>query len=275
MFRKLICLVVLFWSISGYAFETPGDLNSLKLWGHKYLGGWSIDKFSVNRTEKLNYFKQHDFSSLWIHHQDSMLGYTGSDYQRFYIHFIKIKKNNPFSFQYMVSGKTKTKNDIKEFVGNITVLHIYEMSNKAFNEPGEWQSDIDLRKTKRYFLMAEFNFREKDGEDISGTLGTFFYMINNKIFYDYLESYSDNYANNLFVGMRKNSKTNISIKCNFGNYRIPFSGDLDYGAAEFFPNKKYYIKGWENFAVATGTYEQNPSEKAKKARVLENTKWWK
>ncbi|MBM0654943.1 hypothetical protein JMN11_14995 [Capnocytophaga genosp. AHN8471] len=35
--------------------------------------------------------------------------------------------------------------------------------------------------------------------------------------------------------------------CNWGLHRIPCSGDLDYGAAEFSPNEKYYPYGWKDY----------------------------
>lgn len=40
------------------------------------------------------------------------------------------------------------------------------------------------------------------------------------------------------------------MKCsNWGERRIPFSGDLDIGAGEFSPNPKYFDKGWENLKI--------------------------
>jgi hypothetical protein len=35
--------------------------------------------------------------------------------------------------------------------------------------------------------------------------------------------------------------------CNWGEFRIPFSGDLDIGAGEFSPNPKYFSKGWADY----------------------------
>jgi hypothetical protein len=69
-------------------------------------------------------------------------------------------------------------------------------------------------------------------------------------------------------------KTVQCLPCNWGDYRIPDSGDLDNGAAEFCVNPKYQKNGWENFVAA---HESNSTESPeyKKARMIEEQKWWK
>ncbi len=68
-----------------------------------------------------------------------------------------------------------------------------------------------------------------------------------QIFYDNIESESDTYRNNQYVGTWSNYD-NLSIKpCNWGECRIPFSADLDLGAGAFSPNPKYFTLGWNEF----------------------------
>jgi len=55
---------------------------------------------------------------------------------------------------------------------------------------------------------------------------------------------SDEYRNNQYVGTWIDYETKEEKTCNWGEYRIPFSGDLDYGSAQFAPREKYYNKGW-------------------------------
>ncbi|NOQ27719.1 MAG: hypothetical protein GQ564_20335 [Bacteroidales bacterium] len=53
-----------------------------------------------------------------------------------------------------------------------------------------------------------------------------------------IDSYSDSYRNNQHIGIWKPYDSENIKTCNWGNYRIPFSGDLDIGAGEFSVNSK-------------------------------------
>ncbi|WP_260390444.1 hypothetical protein [Riemerella anatipestifer] len=66
-------------------------------------------------------------------------------------------------------------------------------------------------------------------------------MIDNKgqFRYDALNFFSDGFSNNQFVGSWTSYKTNITKRCNWGDYRIPESGDLDIGVGEFSVKDKY------------------------------------
>jgi len=57
--------------------------------------------------------------------------------------------------------------------------------------------------------------------------------------------------------------------CNWGDYRISNSGDLDIGAGEFSPNNKYLKSGWQT--VRNAYSGQQYSKAALKA---ERDKWW-
>ena len=65
--------------------------------------------------------------------------------------------------------------------------------------------------------------------------------------YDDIESHSDSYSNNQFIGTWTSYKTNKSQICSWGQLRIPCAGDLDIGAAEFYPNEKYLKYGWSEY----------------------------
>ena len=58
---------------------------------------------------------------------------------------------------------------------------------------------------------------------------------------------SDSYCNDLFVGTWKCYDAAETKGCNWGMFRIPFSGDLGIGTGEFSPAKKYTDKGWDHF----------------------------
>lgn len=105
-----------------------------------------------------------------------------------------------------------------------------------------------------------------------------FYLENNQIFYDDLAlGISDSYSNNFFVGTCQDGKTKIKEKCNFGNFRIPYSKGLDIGTGDFGPSKKYFNSGWQTFIEAynAGDAKIELDKKAHaKALAEEKRRWW-
>lgn len=60
---------------------------------------------------------------------------------------------------------------------------------------------------------------------------------------------------------------NSSKRCNWGEFRIPYSGDLDIGAGEFSPDTKYLDKGWDTYYRAFIQNDTNALEE-------EESAWW-
>ncbi len=89
-----------------------------------------------------------------------------------------------------------------------------------------------------------------------------------KLMYDDIEIYSDRYRNNQFIGTWTDYKSRKMEKCNWGDYRIPNSGDLDIGAGEFSPDDKYLKYGWQ-------TYRDSHLHDNIKAKQFEEKEWWK
>ncbi len=243
--------------------------------------GENINDPSVDKTERLKDFEQYDFSNLWIRHQNTMIGYIGNNYQRFYIHFNEIQKSKESPVVYLVSGKTKVKNNVNNFTGEIKLLHVYGMSTvrkKSNLEEYQWASkarDVDLMsrwRDNRFIVVVQYIFRENPKQNNSGVLNgtakSYFYLKNNKILYDDGDIVSDGYANNLFVGTWKSYKTGVVKKCNFGNFRIPDARDLDIGTAEFIPSNKYLDNGWRGYSDLEGKQDLRGDETDKNL-------WWK
>ncbi|HEY0658921.1 MAG TPA: hypothetical protein VGD05_10625, partial [Pyrinomonadaceae bacterium] len=88
-----------------------------------------------------------------------------------------------------------------------------------------------------------------------------------KLKYDNIEKESDSYSNNQFVGIWKTYRGDIIKISNWGDYRIPLSGDLDIGAGEFSPAGKYLQFGWQ-------TYQDAYTDNNKQARQEEEKQWW-
>jgi hypothetical protein len=127
-------------------------------------------------------------------------------------------------------------------------------------------------------VLADYELREKPGQPKSGVFRgvarTNWYVDKNgQLRYDELYRAGDGYRNNQFVGTWTSYTTQKSLRCNWGDYRIPNSGDFDIGAGEFNPASTYYSQGWQYYAMLS-----NPkiSEQAR-ARALksEQRTWWK
>ncbi len=198
----------------------------------------------------LDKFVKYDFSNLWLKDQDAQLGFIGNNYQRFFIHFISIIKNADKSNLYYVYGKTKVKNNICQFIGTFKVTHIYIYNEVLYLNDDKDTSDINNKIIQGY-ILAEYTLYEDPKQKGSGIFRGItqvdIYIKNNKIYYDDLFSDADGYSNNAFVGTWTSYKTGKNKICNWGYYRIPYSGDLDSGTGDFMPYEKYWKYGWKDF----------------------------
>ena len=233
---------------------------------------------NVDQNELTTDLVKYNFSSIWMSNQETNIGFIGDNYQRFYVHFQEVVKNDTMPAFYLVKGKSKASNNVCNFEGEILILHIREINKKEREEmlkAAKEHNDPDLinrAKYEQFIILAEYEFYENQNQKWSGIfkgiLKSYFYVNNGSIFYDDLDrGYSDSFANNLFVGIWKGYKTDAVKSCNWGNFRIPFSGDLDIGAGFFSPNEKYLRNGWGNYYRAYITGDKD-------ALKDEGGKWW-
>jgi len=195
-----------------------------------------------------------------------ILGFIGDDYQRFFIHFISIFKSPSNPNEYLVKGKTKVKESTCSFKGKIRIREafIYKIGDFPTYKQGIVTCDVMLFEDKK---QPSTGF-------IKGILKSEFLIDNKgKVRYHALMFDGDSFSNNQFFGKWTSYKTNISKKCNWGDYRIPSSYDLDQGVGEFIVNDKYLKNGWENYRLAWGTYPE--TVEVKQARKEEDEEWWK
>jgi hypothetical protein len=187
--------------------------------------------------------RETDFSEIWMHDQENIIGFIGDDFDRFFIHFDTIIQNRDNKGQYFVRGKTKVKNKENNFMGKFNILSIRDMKDKIHTEGDN--------RTKGIVLLHVFlheNLREGGMTTIVGVLKSYLYVENGKVKFDDLEfNVRERYNNNQFVGNWHNHETNVAKSCHWGMYRIPYCGDLDVGSAKFSPNEKYFNNGWENY----------------------------
>ncbi|QJD97210.1 hypothetical protein HH214_15700 [Mucilaginibacter robiniae] len=194
------------------------------------------------------------------------IGFIGSNYQRFYIHYTSVVKDVKNSYQYNVQGKTRVKNNICSFSGTITVKQA-----KRNLEP-----NMEYPQYKYGYLICEVNIKENPKQAGSGTIKgkmTTNWYINKQgqLAYDTLIP-EDGFSNNECAARWTPYNGGASKTCNWGDFRIPESGSLDTGAGEFYVNEKYINNGWQNYMEAKLADVGKP--KGKKALAEEKRPWW-
>ena len=168
--------------------------------------------------------------------------------RRLEINFLKIEKSTTNDSLYIAKGKTKVGKNVRLFEGDIKIKHIY-----FFAEHSKGLDDDMVGKIKSQgIIIADYYFREDKKLSATGIFEgkvLLRWYINNKgvFLFDDIEEYSDNYRNNQFVGTWTSYKTGVKKVANWGVCRIPCSGDLDIGAAEFSPAPEYRKYGWEDY----------------------------
>jgi len=214
--------------------------------------------------------KRHDFRDLWITHDVQPLGFIGAKFERLFIHIGSVTKSADDPLLYTVAGKSRVKNSVTSFKGSIHIYKILFDAESEFNSPDTLQGSVE-----GHYTFSE-DCKEKHCGVFSGTVKTSIYYVKSKdsLYYDDLSAYADGYCNNLYEGTWESYDKKIKHSANWGDERIPGSGDLDMGAGEFYPDKKYYSQGWKNYSVAFFS-SNTDSKEARAAREKEKEEWWK
>lgn len=195
---------------------------------------------------KLKYIK-FDFSKLLMP-RSNFLGYIGPNYKRIKINFQLIQKINPDT--YYVKGTSNVGKNKCNFEGQILIKQAREYKKMHFGCDDEFKN---AGFKAQGILLGEYKFEENKTQKYSGIfegIMTLYWLIdkNGDVQYDDIEKdSSDDYKNNQYVGIWHEYDSHRIKICNWGEYRIPFSDNLDFGAGEFWPNPKYYNQGWEEF----------------------------
>lgn len=194
------------------------------------------------------------------------LGFIGSNYQRFHIHFISVIQDRSNPLHYFVYGKTMVKENICDFQGTLKVK-----SARIYNK-----SDLDKHQQGfvKFELLVFEDQKQPSSGSISGVLSSSFLIDSSGLLrYDATSFQADGFCNNQFIGMWSSYKSNAGKACHWGDFRIPMDGDLDIGAGEFSVNERYDKNGWLNYRLAYNSYSE--SQEVQQARVKELQPWWK
>jgi hypothetical protein len=260
--KRLTNILFLFLAIT-----THGQTNTQAInWENEILK----DK-NLSKKEYRNRITKYDFGALWTNTDNSSVyGFIGDNYQRIRIKIISATKDKNSPDTYTIFGKSMIKNNICQFTGTIKITKARIYKNKHWGVDNEYKNK---GIKKQGILIAKYHFSENKPCLFSGIfdgllLTSWYTDKTGKLKYDDIEKESDSYTNNQFVGTWKTYRGDIVKFSNWGDYRIPLSGDLDIGAGEFSPAEKYLQFGWQ-------TYRDAYIESDKQARQEEERLWWK
>jgi hypothetical protein len=184
------------------------------------------------------------------------LGFIGDNYQRIRIKIFSIAKDNNKPQTYIINGKSAINNEIKSFQGTFIIKHIKHLTDMHRGVDDEYKNEgIKVQGV----LIGEYKLDQDRNLENSGyfegVLSALWYINKaGEIKFDNIQFESDPYRNNQFVGIWTSYDGIKKMRSNWGDYRIPDSGDLNIGAGEFSPNEKYRKNGWESYSKAL---EQN------------------
>lgn len=169
---------------------------------------------------------------------------------------------------YYVSGKTRVKDNICNFSGEILVQKAVTYKEPVIPEYKQYKSGS---------ITCLVTFYEDSTQNSSGVIkgcltSDFYFDKKGSLYYDALMFGADGFSNNQCEATWTSYKTGISKKCNWGDFRIPESESLDIGAGEFIVADKYLSNGWQTYKTAWSGDPDAPE--TLKARAIENKKWW-
>jgi hypothetical protein len=240
MMTKILALVFTLLSVLAQADQRDKWIQSLES------PEWEIFRLKDDNF-KSKYIK-FDFSALLTPRTD-FLGYIEPNFRRLKIKFTTVKKESGPQDQYKVIGYSIVKNNKCDFEGVIKIIQIREYKQMHYGVDDKYKG---RGIQSQGILLGEYVFNENEKQKFSGIfegIMTLFWYVDKKghIKYDDIQSDSDNYQNNQYVGTwRQHNRENKKV-ANWGEYRVPFSEDLDIGAGEFGVNPKYYKEGWYDF----------------------------
>ncbi|HMO81494.1 MAG TPA: hypothetical protein PKD24_11960 [Pyrinomonadaceae bacterium] len=203
------------------------------------------EKFkSQNRVD---HYVTHDFSTLFTP-RTQFLGFIGDDFQRLKIYYTSISRIPKDPRAYRVDGISIVKSNRITFSGEIRINRVLEYKQHRLGLDDRMK---DIGHKAQGVLFASYKFAEDRKQPNSGVFEgsmvfSWYLDIDGVMQYDDIEFHSDSFRNNQYLGTWTQYGSSIRKVANWGEYRIPFSGDLDIGAGEFSPNPKYLEKGWRD-----------------------------
>ncbi len=223
-----------------------------------------IEEVNQNSIADITHSFNEDLSEIWLNEGSRIFGFFGPEYSRLRMKFLDVKKDN--DLEYLISGKSRRDNITRTFNGRLRIIGIYRV-----------KAPMELREYENGMIFGEYTILEDSLSEGSGKYTGRFVSYwhrdeKGKIRYNDLWYGSAGFNNNQFAGTWESYTGEPGQKADWGDNRIPFSGDLDVGTSEFCPSEKYRKNGWESYIKAYSG--GNNSEEIEKFRKIEEQKWW-
>ena len=262
MFRIRYILIFVVLLLLGFKIKGELPIESTK-----YLRA-ALANADLQPSERKTKYTKYDFAPLWLKTPNfSILGFIGFNYQRIRIKLLSATKDSTHPDTYFIAGKSAIGNNICDFNGTITIRHVRELRNLETRV-----DEIISPARQEGVLLAEYyqseNKTQAKAGVFTGIMRTNWYI--NKtgaLCYDDISSASDSFCNNQFIGTWMAYSYNKSLHCNWGDYRVSNSGNLDVGTGEFSPDNKYLAQDWQNYSQAWIYGDENIQQQEEKA-------WW-
>ncbi|HUO98886.1 MAG TPA: hypothetical protein VMU01_09465 [Rhizomicrobium sp.] len=177
------------------------------------------------------------------------LGFIGPNYQRLRIQFGSIKQDDKNPLLYHVTGTSQVKQNKCDFEGTITLVQITDIDKGSEDfEPYKDSHPRDVGTARGRYEFRE-NPKQKNSGVFSGEMRVdWFLSEDGTLVTDDVMAGADGYRNNQYKGTWTSYAPGAKSKtASWGEYRIPESGDLDWGAAEFMPNPAFKHNGWDDY----------------------------
>jgi len=227
------------------------------------------DKALLPAERKQDYLG-YNFAPLWLQtHHSAVFGIIGARYQRLHMKLLTATKDPTAPGRYRIAGKSKVNNTVCSFSGTLTIRNVREWKVKSTR-----CDETVSPARKEGILLADYRLAEDSTQHeagvFTGVVQTNWYVDKKgRLLYDDIVDFGDGFCNNQFVGIWTSYRNNKTLRCNWGDHRVPNAGAFDLGAGEFSPDPKYAANGWQQYISA---WTSDPQSKA--AQQREEKPWW-
>ncbi len=201
-----------------------------------------------------------DLGYLWSGSpsQDTRLGFVGVNYQRLQIRFLSVIKNYDNPFEYFIYGKSRSAEHVCDLQGSLVITEVGRLEDND-------RSDIIRGYAAGDYVMFEDQSCFSAGVYRGSFVTTFYEDEDGTFHYDNLREDAPGFTNNEFTGVWEQYYSDSIQTANWGDHRIPGSGDLDTGSESFYPAAKYQQYGWKEFL----------DERKTAMEGADISRWWK
>ena len=180
-----------------------------------------------------------DYSTLWTFTENCFVyGFIGENYQRLRMKFLSVEHDRLQPDIYAVQGKSRVRSTTCALHGELAIEHVRRNPDPDYDVEGVYKDSL----IHGFFTVTgAYRFIEDStcahAGSFQGKFISWFYLdADGRVRYDDVIDVADGYTNNEFVGDWRAKNGGTIKRCNWGDWRIPDSGEFDAGAGEFSPD---------------------------------------